>query len=74
LSRHPTPEEIANWKRFLDNAPAKADADSAVPQRKGDPLARIDTRLRSKARTPRERAYEDLFWALLNSSEMAFQH
>jgi hypothetical protein len=74
LSRHPTPEEIANWKRFLDDAPAKADADSAVPQRKGDPLARIDTRLRSKARTPRERAYEDLFWALLNSSEMAFQH
>lgn len=74
LSRHPTPEEIANWKRFLDNAPDKAGADSSVPPRKGDPLARLDKRLRSKARTPRERAYEDLFWALLNSSEMAFQH
>ena len=40
----------------------------------GDPLARLDKRLSSRARTPRERAYEDLFWALLNSSEMAFQH
>ena len=74
LSRHALPEEIANWKRFLDNAPTNAGADSAAPKRKGDPLARLDQRLNSKARTPRERAYEDLFWALLNSSEMAFQH
>jgi len=26
------------------------------------------------AKTPRDRAYEDLFWALLDSSEFAFQH
>lgn len=74
LSRHATPEEITKWKGFLDAAPANAGGESAVSKRKGDPLARVDQRLSSKARTPREHAYEDLFWALLNSSEMAFQH
>ncbi len=76
LSRHATPEEIAQWKQYLDSAPTDAGSDSAVsvPKRKNDPLARLDKRLSSKARTPREHAYEDLFWALLNSSEMAFQH
>ncbi len=74
LSRHATPEEITKWKGFLDAAPANIGSDSAVPKGKRDPLARLDQRLSSKARTPREHAYEDLFWALLNSSEMAFQH
>lgn len=76
LSRHATPEEIAQWKQYLDAAPADGGSDSAVStgKRKNDPLARLDKRLGSKARTPREHAYEDLFWALLNSSEMAFQH
>jgi hypothetical protein len=38
-----------------------------------DPLARLEIR---DARTadPRLRAYEDVFWALLNSSEFAFNH
>jgi len=74
LARHPTPEEITQWKKFLETAPEKAGSDSAAPRRKGDPLARLDQRLSSKAKTPREHAYEDLYWALLNSSEMAFQH
>jgi hypothetical protein len=74
LSRHATAEEITKWKGFLDTAPANAGAASAVTPGKNDPLARVDKRLSSKANTPRERAYEDIFWALLNSSEMAFQH
>lgn len=74
LARHPTPEEITQWKKYLDEAPSKGGSDSAAPKRKGDALARLDQRLPSKAKTPREHAYEDLYWALLNSSEMAFQH
>ncbi len=73
LSRHPTAEELTQWKQFLDEAPNVA-KDSSVPKGKKDPLANLDKRLGSKARNARERAYEDLFWALLNSSEMAFQH
>jgi Protein of unknown function (DUF1549)/Protein of unknown function (DUF1553) len=74
LSRLPSPEEITQWKKFLDAAPEKTESDSATAKRKGDPLARLDQRMSSKAKTPREHAYEDMFWALLNSSEMAFQH
>ena len=73
LSRHPTAEEVTQWKQYLDEAP-NAGRDSSMPKRKGDALANLDKRLGSKARNARERAYEDMFWALLNSSEMAFQH
>lgn len=77
LSRLPTPGERAAWRRFLDDAGSAAsepDRPAAAGKRKNDPLARLEKRLRSRARDPRERAYEDLFWALLNSSEMALQH
>lgn len=72
----PTPEERAGWKAFLDSAiaGAAAERDHNAPPTKNDPLAKLDKRLKSQAETPRERAYEDLFWALLNSSEMALQH
>jgi hypothetical protein len=39
-----------------------------------EPLARAQRRLGSFASTPKEQAYEDLFWALLNSSEFIFNH
>ena len=39
-----------------------------------DPVGRLARRLRSTAKTAHAQAYEDLFWALLNSSEMALQH
>lgn len=78
LSRKPEAEERARWKAFLDAAgsgPAEAQpAAAAVSAGKADPLAKIAKRLKSKARTAREQAWEDLFWALLNSSEMAFRH
>ena len=38
-----------------------------------DPLARFAGRNMPEA-TPKQQAYEDLFWALLNSSEFAFNH
>jgi hypothetical protein len=39
-----------------------------------DPLARLGRRGDSSGKTAREQAYEDLFWALLNSSEFIFNH
>ncbi|MFO0591305.1 MAG: DUF1549 domain-containing protein [Polyangiaceae bacterium] len=79
LSRLPTTEERAKWKAFLDEAEKgpKKDPDHAVAgggKKKDSPYARLDKKLKSQAKTPRERAYEDLFWALLNSTEMATQH
>jgi hypothetical protein len=77
LSRRPTSEELAHWKRFLDEASASGADSGAAPAPapgKADPLGRLAKRLKSKARTARERAYEDIFWAMLNSSEMAFRH
>ena len=78
LSRSPTADEKATWKRFLEEAgTGKAEGRrapvSALP-RKADPMGRLAKRLKSTARTAHEQAYEDLFWAMLNSSEMAFRH
>lgn len=39
-----------------------------------NPLARAAGQLRRVPATPKEQAYEDLFWALLNSSEFLFNH
>lgn len=39
-----------------------------------DPFARLNTGMRFASSTPKSQAYEDLFWALLNSSEFMFNH
>ena len=39
-----------------------------------DPFARLGERVQTAAANPQNQAYEDLFWALLNSSEFAFNH
>ena len=39
-----------------------------------DPLARFAPRAGAVSQTPEAQAYEDLFWALLNSSEFIFNH
>jgi hypothetical protein len=40
-----------------------------------DPLARIAVmRNQFRTPTPKQQAYEDMFWALLNSSEFLFNH
>ncbi|MEZ4312147.1 MAG: DUF1549 and DUF1553 domain-containing protein [Polyangiaceae bacterium] len=76
LGRKPTTEEIAAWTRFIaEGAAAGNEPDErSRPKGKADPLAKLERRLKSRAETPRDRAFEDIFWALLNSSEMAMQH
>jgi len=39
-----------------------------------NPLARASNQLQRAESTPKDQAYEDLFWALLNSSEFLFNH
>jgi hypothetical protein len=87
LSRMPTPAEIERWKTFLDApremAAAGAGAGQDPRQRQrgkrgrapgAEPLAGAQRRLGSSATTAKDQAYEDLFWALLNSSEFIFNH
>ena len=39
-----------------------------------DPLARLGSKASAYPETPEKQAYEDMFWALLNSSEFSFNH
>jgi hypothetical protein len=79
LSREPSAEETARWVAFVSAPqPPEPDADAAGAKPKAagkkaaDPLRRIE-KMRS-AEDPRGQAYEDLFWALLNSSEFVLNH
>jgi hypothetical protein len=50
----------------------------ALRNRKGnngfDPLARMGNTVKIDRQSPDQQAYEDMFWALLNSSEFIFNH
>ena len=76
FSRPPEATEVAEAKAFV-NGPQAEDASNgeARPARPRGKERRFvpPAALRSRAHDARERAYEDLFWALLNSSEMNFR-
>jgi hypothetical protein len=86
LSRRPTTAETERWIRFLGepreavrtDPPPPADAGRGkgrgrLPGRVDLPPA-LSRRLHARPGTAREQAYEDLLWALLNSSEFFFNH
>ena len=85
LSRPPTPDELDHWTRFVDAPREEALAgDKPPPGPKGGGgaraafvgerrLARAD-RLVPRRETPKQQAFEDVLWALLNASEFTFNH
>lgn len=85
LSRPPAPQELDHWLRFV-NAPRDEALDPgtaiSVPRARGATqaayagerrLARAD-KLIPRRETPKQQAYEDVLWALVNSSEFTFNH
>jgi hypothetical protein len=83
LSRRPTAQELLKWTTFVNadrelvNAPKKAPPGPlrGKQARTGDPLAApLANRLKIAPSSARMQAYEDLQWALLNSSEFVFRH
>jgi hypothetical protein len=84
LSRFPTAEETATWTKYVADASAAPDpAPAAQPppakptkggKGKPDPLARLESRPPVPRETARVRAFEDVLWTLLNSSEFVLNH
>ncbi|MBS2016092.1 MAG: DUF1549 domain-containing protein [Deltaproteobacteria bacterium] len=76
LSRRPTVEERSRWVNYVQIA-QKTPPPTIPPPKKGGagagPLARLGNR-GSATTDPRRAAYEDLMWAMLNSSEFVFNH
>jgi len=69
LGRVPTAEETAHFTKYIASPPPVG-APAAAPK-PGDPLRRLGRRQNVD---PRRAAFEDVFWALLNCSEFAFNH
>ena len=83
LCRPPTSWEIDRWTKFLADAQATADAPPpskpAKPLRAGkpqqpDPLRGLGDRAGAFRANARVHAWEDVLWALLNSSEFVLNH
>jgi hypothetical protein len=89
LSRLPTAAESRRWIDYV-NAPREVVAENKGQQRelmklgrhekrgaKKNPLGALERAARKldpSEPTAKQQAYEDVFWALLNSSEFMFQH
>lgn len=75
LSRKPTEAERATWTNYVQIA-SKTPRPTIPPPRRGGPGAGPLGRLGNKVPLvdARRAAYEDVVWALLNSSEFVFNH
>jgi hypothetical protein len=75
LSRRPTDAERAKWVTYVQIADKTPKATIPPPKRGGPgagPLARLGNK--GAPVDARRAAYEDVLWALLNSSEFVFNH
>ncbi len=75
LSRKPTDAERTAWVDYVQIA-SKTPRPTIAPQKRGGPGAGPLGRLGKKVQAvdARQAAYEDIVWALLNSSEFVFNH
>lgn len=72
-----TTSQMGNEAAMSSANDRKALAQAARPKKGNngyDPLARLAPQAAKLSQTPETQAYEDLFWALLNSSEFLFNH
>jgi hypothetical protein len=90
LSRMPTADETAAWQQFLAaSVAAPPDAPATPPppaapqasktakggkKKQPDPLGNLENRRTTPGENPRVRAFEDILWTLLNSSEFVLNH
>jgi hypothetical protein len=90
LSRFPTAEETATWTKYVSDASspqpsgfspqpagsgALAEARSLKTDKpRKDPLQKLESRPPVPRETARVRAFEDVLWTLLNSSEFVLNH
>ena len=75
LSRKPTDAERTHWVNYVQIAMKTPRATIPPPKRGGPgagPLGRLGSKVPSVE--PRRAAFEDVMWALLNSSEFVFNH
>jgi hypothetical protein len=73
LSRPPSADEAAYWQKYLTDAQSAPIA-APLPKPKGGPLEKLESRGAAQPKSARTQAFEDMFWALLNSSEFVFNH
>jgi hypothetical protein len=73
LSRKPTDDERARYANYVQIA-SKTPRATIPPPRKGGAGQGPLGRLAAKSADPRRAAYEDVLWAMLNSSEFTFNH
>ena len=71
LSRKPTDAEKGKWVEYVQTATKAGAAGKASPKSAG-PLGKIGKK--TPAVTAQHAAYEDVMWAMLNSSEFTFNH
>jgi len=81
LSRLPAKDETERWTAFLAesqsapaSAPAARKAKKGEKTRQPDPLRNLEERTAVERGSARVHAYEDVLWALLNSSEFVLNH
>ena len=72
LSRRPGEDEIALWQKYIADATA-APTGARTKPKAPDQLRRLESKGAAK-RDARTQAFEDVSWALLNSSEFVFNH
>jgi hypothetical protein len=70
LSREPTAAERDHWLAFV----AGYEGSDPVRPKGGGAVGRVYRRRRLRDAVPEDAAYEDIMWALLNSSEFYFIH